>query len=441
MRHHLLNPLGTIAAILIVASGAPCEAQSKSPNAQVVSIHLTAKGTFTVDGNEVAADKLSQAISSRTAEVKDDGKSMGVLITADKDAKYESLQQVLIASGKAGIEKFAYRVDDQFHRFDVPLAAPIARTPDDNEFPPLLIRLRSKEDGSLSSIHLGNEVLGAEMNALQAKIIRLIGPEREPGSLQESIKLQITADDNLRLQHLADAYRTVSAYETPRGERVELVKNITPTALGQEEFDELEEFNVEKIEPVDVEVSEVKAPKEPRRQIKLDVAPEPVEISPVAKSRLVLEEARIEVALAKVQKAKVERDVAQARVTQIQAMIIQADITIRFHTAKHARIKKLSDENAVDQTTVDEVKYELDKATAALKELKAMLYGAKADAKSAEVDIVIAEANLKVAVAQKDVMKAKFESDQSPALLEALLRRIEALEKRLEQRLDDTRSE
>ncbi len=76
MRHHLPNPLGTIAAIVTMASGAWCEAQSKSPNAEVVSIHLTAKGTFAVDENEVAADKLFQAISSRTAKVKGGGKSM-----------------------------------------------------------------------------------------------------------------------------------------------------------------------------------------------------------------------------------------------------------------------------------------------------------------------------------------------------------------------------
>jgi len=108
----------------------------------------------------------------------------------------------------------------------MPLAAPNAGLPDDNELPPMKVRLQADEDGVITGISL-NEQSFSNFPSLHNYVASLIGDERGPGSNQETAEVELDCDYNLRYGEVIKAVTAVSGYIDPdSGEIVKLVEKI-----------------------------------------------------------------------------------------------------------------------------------------------------------------------------------------------------------------------
>ena len=86
-------------------------------------------------------------------------------------------------------------------------------------------RLVAAENGDLASIQLNNEPL-ADFDALQMRIINLIGDDAGPDHAAESAEVELDCDYGLRYEHVIQAITAVSGYIDETGNVVKLVEKI-----------------------------------------------------------------------------------------------------------------------------------------------------------------------------------------------------------------------
>ena len=107
----------------------------------------------------------------------------------------------------------------------MPQASPKAGTPSD-ELPPMTIRLRAAEDGSLASIRL-NERNVESFGQLRIHIISLVGNEQGPGGDSVSAEIEIDSDYHLKYEHTMAAVTAISGYVNPTtGNVIKLIDKI-----------------------------------------------------------------------------------------------------------------------------------------------------------------------------------------------------------------------
>jgi len=107
----------------------------------------------------------------------------------------------------------------------MPLASPKAGAPSD-ELPPMTIRLRAADDGSLASIRL-NERNIESFDQLRSHIISLVGNEQGPSGDSVSAEIEIDSDYRLKYEHLMGAVTAISGYVDPTtGSVIKLVEKI-----------------------------------------------------------------------------------------------------------------------------------------------------------------------------------------------------------------------
>jgi biopolymer transport protein ExbD len=106
----------------------------------------------------------------------------------------------------------------------MPLAAPRAGTPDDNQLPPMKIRLRADSAGNLSDLLLNDRSFaGADRwQQLHNHIASLVGD----GSLAASAEVELDCDFALKYEHVIEAITAVSGRIGPDGQIVKLVEKI-----------------------------------------------------------------------------------------------------------------------------------------------------------------------------------------------------------------------
>jgi biopolymer transport protein ExbD len=92
----------------------------------------------------------------------------------------------------------------------MPLSAPSEGVPQDDQLPPIKVRLKAQADGSLQAIELGNRSLGTSFPALRAQMRDMLGDSAGPGG--SSAEVELDCDYELRYNYVIEAITAVSGY-------------------------------------------------------------------------------------------------------------------------------------------------------------------------------------------------------------------------------------
>jgi biopolymer transport protein ExbD len=99
--------------------------------------------------------------------------------------------------------------------------------PSDPPSAPLKLRLMADSDGRLASLSLNQVPFPAhDWQVLQRHLLRLVGSESGPGSLRESLEVEIDCDYQLRYQHAIAAVTAVSGIRSEAGDIVPLLEHV-----------------------------------------------------------------------------------------------------------------------------------------------------------------------------------------------------------------------
>ena len=109
--------------------------------------------------------------------------------------------------------------------FDIrmPLAA-AAAAPDDQQVPPVRVKLSAGPDGSLASMTMNGSTV-TDFDELRKKVVGLVGTDTGPNSLAEKTELELDCDYALKYSNVVKAISAVSG-TTQNGQIVELIKKI-----------------------------------------------------------------------------------------------------------------------------------------------------------------------------------------------------------------------
>jgi biopolymer transport protein ExbD len=109
--------------------------------------------------------------------------------------------------------------------FDVrmPLGAAAAAAPDDEQIPPIRIRLTAGETGLGGIVMNGQPV--ADFAELQERVIALVGLDTGPNSIADKAEVELDCDFNLPYEYVVNAITAVSG-TVQDGQIIELVKKI-----------------------------------------------------------------------------------------------------------------------------------------------------------------------------------------------------------------------
>ena len=107
----------------------------------------------------------------------------------------------------------------------MPLASPQAGVPTD-ELPPMTLRLRAADDGSLASIRL-NERNIESFGQLRSLIVGLVGNEQGPPGDSVSAEIEIDFDYHLKYENVIAAVTAISGDVDPTtGSVIDLIEKI-----------------------------------------------------------------------------------------------------------------------------------------------------------------------------------------------------------------------
>ena len=96
---------------------------------------------------------------------------------------------------------------------------------DPSLLPPIKVRMVANSDGQLASMQLNDRPLSS-FDALRLEIIGIIGDQSGPGSIRETIEVELECDSNLNYEHVIDAITAVSGYVDDNNNIVRLVEKI-----------------------------------------------------------------------------------------------------------------------------------------------------------------------------------------------------------------------
>ena len=106
----------------------------------------------------------------------------------------------------------------------MPLAAPTEGNPEEQDtVPPIKIRLRAGNDGTLVGIIMNDTISVDGMTDLRNRIIGVVGEEGGPA--QQEAEVELDCDPNLHYVHVIEAVTAVSGY-IQNDEIVHLVEKI-----------------------------------------------------------------------------------------------------------------------------------------------------------------------------------------------------------------------
>jgi biopolymer transport protein ExbD len=118
--------------------------------------------------------------------------------------------------------------------FDIrmPLGAAAAAAPDDQQVPPVRVKLSAGADGSLASIAMNGAPVN-DFEELRKRVIGLVGTDTGPNSLAERTEVELDCDYSLKYVNVVRAITAVSG-KVQDGQVVELIKKIkfTPPKRG-----------------------------------------------------------------------------------------------------------------------------------------------------------------------------------------------------------------
>ena len=121
---------------------------------------------------------------------------------------------------------FSLKVVSPEGDFDIrmPLAAAAAAAPDDQQVPPVRVKLSAGADGALAGITMNGTPL-ATFDELHQQIMALVGTDSGPNSLAENTEVEFDCDYTLKYAHVVQAITAVSG-QVRDGQIVELIRRI-----------------------------------------------------------------------------------------------------------------------------------------------------------------------------------------------------------------------
>jgi len=236
-------------------------ADAAEPSIDTIDLNVTARRTIKIRGDETpidGANSLRSRLSSLTEQLGKKPAAIPVRITVDDGASYGDCKQVIRACQENRFERFVLQLGGDSYPFSVPTAAPSERFLYEGSIPPLRLRLKAGQNGEIRQILL-NQRAFRRLSDVRSPIAALLGDERGPGSIADSVELELECDDALKFEHVAEAYQVVSWYVDDSGKRVPLIKTVWP--FGSPHIEELEELEEIEIEPIDT-VPEAAVPEE-----------------------------------------------------------------------------------------------------------------------------------------------------------------------------------
>ena len=110
--------------------------------------------------------------------------------------------------------------------FDIrmPIAAAAAAVPDDQQVPPVRVKLAAGPDGALESIAMNGTPV-ADFDELRRRIVGLVGNDTGPNSLAEKTEVEFDCDYALKYVNVVRAITAVSG-RVEDGRMVELIRKI-----------------------------------------------------------------------------------------------------------------------------------------------------------------------------------------------------------------------
>jgi biopolymer transport protein ExbD len=110
--------------------------------------------------------------------------------------------------------------------FDIrmPLGAAASAAPDDQQVPPVRVKLTADGGGGLASIAMNGAAV-SDFEELRRKVVGLVGTDTGPNSLAEKTEVELDCDYGLKYAETVKAVTAVSGMKQ-NGEIVELIKKI-----------------------------------------------------------------------------------------------------------------------------------------------------------------------------------------------------------------------
>jgi biopolymer transport protein ExbD len=110
--------------------------------------------------------------------------------------------------------------------------AAAAAAPDDQQVPPVRVKLSAGPDGALAGIAMNGQPVG-DFEELRKRILALVGTDSGPNSLAERTEVELDCDYGLKYANVVRAITAVSG-KVQDGQIVELIKKIkfTPPKRG-----------------------------------------------------------------------------------------------------------------------------------------------------------------------------------------------------------------
>ena len=109
--------------------------------------------------------------------------------------------------------------------FDIrmPLAA-AAAAPDDQQVPPVRVKLSAGQDGALAAIVMNGTIV-TDFDELRKKVVAIVGTDTGPNSLAEKTELELDCDYALKYSNVVKAISAVSG-TVQNGQIIEMIKKI-----------------------------------------------------------------------------------------------------------------------------------------------------------------------------------------------------------------------
>ncbi len=110
--------------------------------------------------------------------------------------------------------------------FDIrmPISAAAAAIPDDQQVPPVRVKLSAGPDGGLASISMNGTPV-VDFDDLRRRIIGIVGADSGPNSLAEKTEVELDCDYGLKYVNVVKAITAVSG-RVEDGRVVELIRKI-----------------------------------------------------------------------------------------------------------------------------------------------------------------------------------------------------------------------
>ena len=110
----------------------------------------------------------------------------------------------------------------------MPLAAPHEGPPDENQLPPMKVRMKADSSGELASLALNERVFTGRdpFGSLHAHLISVVGTERGPSSAAATAEVELDVDYDLKYKYVIEAITNISGYVTEDKQIVKLIEKI-----------------------------------------------------------------------------------------------------------------------------------------------------------------------------------------------------------------------